>query len=67
MLVRHDVGQLPLATARLNAFPKFLPRRSDSLMVDGTPSTGNQLVSFFNEAPSRRSSSNSLGVELLPI
>lgn len=64
---RHPIVRLGRPAARLNAHPGPLPRRSDSLMADGTPPAGNQLVSFFHEAPNRRSSSNSLGVELLPI
>jgi hypothetical protein len=36
-------------------------------MADGTTPTGNQLVSFFHETTKRRSKSNSLGIELLPI
>ena len=34
-------------------------------MTEATTSTGNQLVSFFQEEPKRQS--NSVGVELLPI
>src|SRR4026209_2009650 len=36
-------------------------------MAEGTTATRNQLVSFFHETPKRRSNSNALGIELLPI
>jgi hypothetical protein len=36
-------------------------------MADGATNSGNQLVPFFQEPPTRKKASDSLGIELLPI
>lgn len=52
----HRVGRIGYALRR---------SRLGGRMADGTANAGNQLVSFFQDPPKR--SSNSLGIELLPI